>query len=708
MKKTFALVFSLIFISPLFLNAQKKDLSLKDAVMQQYRKFYPDFVRSFQWIPNKNEYSFTEKQSLYTASIKNQKKIEIATIQEVNENLKAELYGFYSLKWKDENKAFLNDGRNYYCYDFSTKRGKTLFSIKDNTGGNTFNENSLMTAYTIDNNIWISGTKGKVIEVTKFKDKNIVAGQAFARSEFGITKGLFWSKDGALLAFYQKDESKVHDYPLLNINKTPGELKAVKYPMAGQTSEMPCIGIFNVEKQKTNYIKPRGAKDNYLTNISFTPDNKHVLIAEVNRDQNHMWLNLYKTTGEFVKTLIEEENSRWVEPEHPAYFPNKDNSNFIWISEKSGFNNLYYYNIDGELIKQLTNHDFVVKDILSSKNNNIYYSATGENPMNTLIYCVGLDGKKQKLLTPNEGTHSFSLSSNGKYFYDRYSNGKVPNKSLIWTMNGKMAKLVNLAKDKLEEYTLGSTEVGSINSVDNKKLYYRMIKPSNFDENKKYPVLVYVYGGPHAQLVTNSWLNGASLWMHWMAEQGYIVYTLDNRGSASRGFEFESGIHRQLGTLEIEDQLLGVQMLKNLRYVDGDRIAVHGWSFGGFMTTSLMLREPGVFTTGVAGGPVTDWKYYEVMYGERYMDRPEDNEKGYEAASLINKTDNLEGNLLLIHGTSDDVVVMQHNLMLVKKFIESEKQIDFFPYPMHKHNVYGKDRVHLMTKILNYIIENNK
>ena len=235
-----------------------------------------------------------------------------------------------------------------------------------------------------------------------------------------------------------------------------------------------------------------------------------------------------------------------------------------------------------------------------------------------------------------------------------------------------------------------------------------MIKPSNFDENKKYPVLVYVYGGPHAQLVTNSWLNGASLWMHWMAEQGYIVYTLDNRGSASRGFEFESGIHRQLGTLEIEDQLLGVQMLKNLPYVDGDRIAVHGWSFGGFMTTSLMLREPGVFTTGVAGGPVTDWKYYEVMYGERYMDRPEENEKGYEAASLINKTDNLEGNLLLIHGTSDDVVVMQHNLMLVKKFIESEKQIDFFPYPMHKHNVYGKDRVHLMTKILNYIIKNNK
>ena len=270
-----------------------------------------------------------------------------------------------------------------------------------------------------------------------------------------------------------------------------------------------------------------------------------------------------------------------------------------------------------------------------------------------------------------------------------------------------MSKTLITANNPLEKYAIGSTEYGTVKGKDGSKLYYRMIKPNNFDPSKKYPVLVYVYGGPHAQMVTNSWLGGASLWMHWMANQGYIVFTLDNRGSSERGFAFESQIHRQLGSVEMEDQLSGVNFLKSLPFVDEERMAVHGWSFGGFMTSSLMLRNAGVFTTGVAGGPVTDWKYYEIMYGERYMDQPSENEKGYDQASLLNHASNLQGKLLLIHGTIDDVVVMQHNLALVKKFVDVGKQVDFFPYPMHKHNVRGKDRVHLMEKVLTYILENN-
>jgi dipeptidyl-peptidase-4 len=256
---------------------------------------------------------------------------------------------------------------------------------------------------------------------------------------------------------------------------------------------------------------------------------------------------------------------------------------------------------------------------------------------------------------------------------------------------------------------LGTAEYGTIKAADDKTdLHYRLIKPSNFDASKKYPVLVYVYGGPHAQMVTDSWLGGASLWMYWMAEQGYLVYTVDNRGSGNRGFEFESVIHRQLGTAEMADQLKGVEYLKSMPFVDGDRLAVHGWSFGGFMTTSLMLREAGMFNAGVAGGPVTDWSYYEIMYGERYMDRPEQNKEGYENNRLMNYVSKLEGKLLLIHGTNDDVVVMQHNLGLVKAFVEEGIQMDFFPYPMHPHNVRGKDRVHLMEKVLTYVIDNNK
>jgi dipeptidyl-peptidase-4 len=264
------------------------------------------------------------------------------------------------------------------------------------------------------------------------------------------------------------------------------------------------------------------------------------------------------------------------------------------------------------------------------------------------------------------------------------------------------------SKEKLSEYKVGTAEIRHLTAKDGAKLYTRLIKPSDFDPAKKYPVLVYVYGGPHAQMITNSWLAGANLWMYWMAEQGYLVYTVDNRGSAERGFAFESQIHRQLGTVEMEDQLTGVEYLKSLPYVDANRLAVHGWSFGGFMTTSLMLRNAGVFNVGVAGGPVTDWKYYEIMYGERYMDRPEQNTKGYEQASCLTHAGNLKGDLLLIHGTVDDVVVLQHNYALVKKFVDLGIQMDFFPYPMHKHNVTGKDRVHLIEKILTYVIDHNK
>ena len=315
---------------------------------------------------------------------------------------------------------------------------------------------------------------------------------------------------------------------------------------------------------------------------------------------------------------------------------------------------------------------------------------------------------KTGILTRANGTHSVDISSDGKYFRDNFSSHDEASNEWILNIRGKIETKIMESCDKLDEYQIGTAEIGKLKAKDGSDLYTRLIKPSNFDSRKKYPVLIYVYGGPHAQLITDSWLDGASLWMYWLAEQGYLVYTVDGRGSAERGFAFESQIHRQLGTVEMEDQMTGVEYLKSLPYVDGDRLAVHGWSFGGFMTTSLMLREAGTFNVGVAGGPVTDWKYYEIMYGERYMDQPEENEKGYEEACLMTHADKLEGDLLLIHGTVDDVVVMQHNLSLVKKFVELGKQVDFFPYPNHKHNVYGKDPVHLMEKILNYVIEHNE
>ena len=694
----------------IFPSIAQKELTLSDAVMNQYRAYYPQRSTMVKWIPNTQNFAFlsSDYQILYKGNAKNDKKTELITASKISSITGKTARWVNVLEWKDANSFYTSIENTYFLINVNDQSAKKIAELPENAENDVLHAKINAVAYTIDNNLYIVSESGTV-QVTDF-DKQIVSGQAIARSEFGITGGIFWSPNGKYLAFYQKDESDVADYPLLNINTTPGSLMSIKYPMAGQKSEKPRVGIYDLNSHKTAYITPRGNAEDYLTNLGWGPKDSFVYIAEVNRDQNHTQLQKYDVNGTFIKTLIDEKNDKWTEPEHPVYFVN-DNQ-FIWFNElKTGFTNLYLYDADGKLIKQLTDHNWVVQDIIGhDEKGNVYYQGTGESPLETNYFMVNTNTDFQCNLTEVAGTHHASFSSDFKYMFDGFSNFNTPNKEIIYDIvKRKKIRTVLTAENPYADVTIGKAEYGTIKAADGKTdLHYRLIKPSDFDANKKYPVLVYVYGGPHAQLVTNSWLGGASLWMYWMAEQGYLVYTVDNRGSANRGFEFESVIHRHLGDNEMADQLEGVKFLKSLPYVDANRLAVHGWSFGGFMTTSLMLRYPGTFTTGVAGGPVTDWKYYEIMYGERYMDRPEQNEDGYKKARLMEYVKDLEGKLLLIHGTVDDVVVMQHNLALVKAFVDNGVQMDFFPYPMHKHNVRGKDRVHLMTKVLNYIIENNK
>jgi len=460
------------------------------------------------------------------------------------------------------------------------------------------------------------------------------------------------------------------------------------------------------------YLDIDTSDEHYLTNLSWSPDEKFVFLAEVNRDQNHMWYTMYDaSTGKLVKTLFEEKNDRWVEPENTAVFLPNSNTEYLWLSERDGYMNLYLYDINNKYEKQLTQFSWVLKQIIGfdKSGKNVIVSGTGKDGRETKAFKINLKNGRFETLTEEPGVHSVQLSPNGNYIIDSYSSIDVPRvvkrKSL---KNGKEATIYT-SENPIEGYQLGTTEFVSIKANDGVDMYGRIIKPANFDANKKYPVLIYVYGGTHAQMVTNSWLAGSNLWMQWMAaEQDYIVFTLDNHGSANRGFAFESIIHRQAGEVEMEDQLLGVDYLKSLPYVDGNRLAVHGWSYGGFMANSLMLRHPGVFTTAVAGGPVTDWKYYEIMYGERYMDRWQDNEEGFEKSRVHNYVENLDGKLLEIIGSVDPVVVPQHTMSLLKAFVDAKKQVDFLSYPMHPHNVRGLDRAHLMKKVLDYVILNNQ
>ncbi len=687
--------------------AQKKDLTIEDCELGYYKGLYPERLSALQWLPDGLSYSYNSGDSIVIANLKGKKKyISKATLLKADSTLKYMPY----VTWQDpETFIYFSNGK-YKKYNISKKIGTTLVSVPAEAVNMDRHSKNYQVAYTIDNNLYLATSRKEKAVVSKSSDKNIVSGQAIHRFEFGISKGTFWSPKGNVLAFYQKDETDVADYPLLDITTTPGSLKSVKYPMAGQKSEYGKVGVYDMLHSKTVFLETEGEKDHYLTNLGWGPAEKRIYLAEVNRDQNHMWLNQYDAvTGKKIKTLFEETNEEWTEPEHAVEFiPGKDNE-FLWFSERNGFMNLYHYNTEGELIGQLTDFKFVVQSIIgfSVDGSKVYIEATSEDAKENHCYEIEIASKKFRQITSEKGTHHCQLSPDGNYILDTWSSVTTPNTvDLIDLKKGKVTS-IHSAGNPLENYNLAKVEFLKLKSKDGFDLECRIMKPHDFDAKKKYPVLVYVYGGPHAQLVTNDWLGGARLWMHYMAEQGYVVFTLDGRGSANKGYDFEKVIHRQLGVAEVEDQMVGVDYLKSLPFVDSKRMAVHGWSFGGFMTTTLMLKKPGVFTTGVAGGPVIDWKWYEIMYGERYMDTPEQNPKGYEEAALQTKVKNLEGNLLMIHGTVDDVVVMQHNLAFVQECVSNGVQMDFFPYPMHEHNVRGKDRVHLMTKIIDYILKNN-
>ncbi len=705
-------ILSFLFICTFIIGySQQKELTLEDAVLGYYKGLYPSSLSNLQWVKNTNNYIFQkENEFVFTAAKTGQivKKSNLENLQKAYPQLQRMPY----IQEVDASSLTFRTKNTIEVFNYITNLKETSISFDDSAQNNEYNSKAKAVAYTLDNNLFVATASNPKLAVTKIEDKNIVSGQAIHRSEFGITKGTFWSPKGNFLAFYQKDESNVSDYPLVDINSYPAKLKNIKYPMAGQASEQAKIGIFNLKTKKTTYLNIDTSDEHYLTNLSWTPDEKYVLVAEINRGQNHVWYNKYDiATGKKVTTLFEETNDKWTEPEHDAVFLPNSNTNFLWFSERDGFMNLYHYTTAGKLVKQLTKFDWVVTGVLGfdEKGKNVFITGTGNDARESHTFKVNLKNGKFIRLTSEVGTHRTQLSTNGNYLIDSYSNLETPNNAFIIDTKKERSTLVHMAKNPLEDYAIGTTEFLTLKGNDGTDLYSRIIKPANFDASKKYPVLIYVYGGPHAQMNTNSWLGGASLWMPAFATlENYIIFTLDNRGSANRGFAFESSIHRNLGDLEIEDQLIGVEYLKSLNYVDAERIAVNGWSYGGFMTTSLMLRNPGIFTTAVAGGPVIDWKYYEVMYGERYMDTPEENPEGYEKAKVTNYIKNLDGKMLIIHGSVDPVVVPQHSMSLLQEAVKQKTQIDFFTYPMHEHNVRGMDRVHLVEKMMQYIVENNK
>ncbi len=689
--------------------AQKRQLTLDDAVLYYQKGLMPERPAGFQWVKNSLTYTTLEDQrgTLQFHHLLDPKRDHALKAQEIMPGMET----FPRISWINPHQFYFSKDHAYYIFDTSTKKLEKVLEYPAEAQNLDYSVAGKKLAYTIGNNLYIATKDNPKIAIAEVKDTNIVSGQAIARFEFGITKGTFWSPSGDYLAFYRKNETNVFNYPLVNINTYPASLRNIKYPMNGQGSEIPSTFIYSTLTGKYTRLKTK-MDDHYLTNFAWSPSEKAVYLAEVNRDQNHMKLNKYDPkSGQLLKTVTEEKNEKWVEPETPPFMIKSLKRKMFWLSEKDGFMNIYVFDEKKKKTKQLTHNKWVINSILgySPQLNAIIFTGTGENPLNTHAFAVNLKTGRQTQITKGDGTHSVSLGGpDNNYLLEELSSPKIPRKIGYYNLADGQYHQIFSAKNPLKDVQLGTTEIIKLKSYDGADLYARLIKPSNFDPNKKYPVLVYVYGGPHVQLITNRWNYGEPLWMKWMAEQGYLIFSLDGHGSGNRGFAFESEVFRNLGTHEMEDQLIGVDYLKRQKFVDPKRLAVHGWSFGGFMTTSLMLRHPGVFTTGVAGGPVIDWKWYEVMYGERYMDTEATNPEGFKKSSLLNYVKNLKGHLLTIHGTVDDVVVPQHDYAFIKKCVDEGVQTDFYPYPMHPHNVRGKDRVHLMRKVLDYVMEHNR
>ncbi len=694
-----------------FLFAQNQKFTIAESVNGLRGNLAVKNIAQFSWSDDSKSFYQGVKNAYLVTDVQSLKQDTLISLYELNKNLSPEnqLKTFPRITFINKDKGYFTQKSKYFWVEKSGKEWKLKdwISLDEKAENIEMFSNNAGFVYTINNNLFVNKS-GKIIPVTADQNEDIVNGQAVHQREFGITKGTFISPDNSKIAFYRMDQTMVTSYPIIDWSVTPAANKNIKYPMAGTASHHVTLGIFDIKSNKKIFLNIEGDPEQYLTAITWSPDSRSIFVGVLNRDQNHLQMNQYNASnGTLMKTIFEEKSDIYVEPQHElTFFPNS-NTDFIWQSQRTGYNHLFHYNLEKGMVSQLTKGDWLVTDLLgfNEKKKEIFYVSTQETPLEKHLYKINWSNFKTERLDSEPGIHTGILSKDGSQLYDSYSNATSPRVvNLINTITDK-SKNILTSENTLTKYQRPEVKNVTLKADDGTPLYGKIILPTDFDANKKYPVIVYLYNGPHLQLVTNSFPASGNLWYEFMAQKGYVIFTMDGRGSSNRGLKFEQAIFRSAGETEMKDQIKGVEYLKSLPYVDAQKMGIHGWSYGGFMTTSFMLKHPEIFKVGVAGGPVIDWNMYEIMYTERYMDSPKTNPEGYKKANLLDKVQNLKGNLLMIHGAQDNVVVWQHSMKFLKAAVDHGVQLDYFVYPGHEHNVMGKDRVHLMQKVTDYFDE---
>ncbi|MFV0507396.1 MAG: DPP IV N-terminal domain-containing protein [Bacteroidales bacterium] len=708
---------------PDLLRAQSKEFTIEDAVYPySNRDFMYERLTSVCWMPvyegsKSPTLTYVKDNSIYEADVAKGNTEELISLDRLNQIFEKEqlpeLRVISYFKCLSGNELLLRNRKNFVLVNISNDLVEAVLETSEKSGNITLSPNGRAVAYTEGNSLFLSMPMRKSIPIAVSNDDNIIYGQTVSRSEFGITGGIFWSPQSSYVAFYEKDESDVADYPLVDYMAEPiAKVENVKYPMAGQASEHLRLGVFDVKSGDVKYMNITGDSEQYITSVSWTPDEKYIFAGILNRTQTHLQMNKYDAqTGEFVQTLFEDKSGTYVEPQHSLIFDEHYTDKAFYLSRRDGWFHIYEYDLNTLEVRQLTRGEWEVTDLLGFTDEGKYlvFQATKESPLERHIYKLKMKNNSIEKLSLRGTMNNAKITSGFKdeYAYVESYSPDVPYEAYSIRLDSKKHSQYLKTDDFLKDYKIGANELFTIKAADgNTDLWCRMIKPYDFDENKKYPVIVYVYGGPHAQMITKGYRNSVRRWQYYMANQGYILFTVDSRGSANRGADFETAIHKRLGIEETKDQMKGVEYLKALPYVDADRIGVHGWSYGGFMTLNMMLRQPEIFKVGVAGGPVVDWHKYEVMYGERYMGQVSDNADWYNKNNMTKHVHRLQGKLMLIHGAQDNVVLPQHSMQFLRECVRQDKPVDFFTYPVHPHNVSGKDRVHLMQKVTDYFLDN--
>lgn len=615
-------------------------------------------------------------------------------------------------QWAPRGNALLLQGsKSLVWFDLKAQTARTLVSGKDELADVKISPDERWVSFVRSHSVWL-------VSVADGKQRALTDGTEEIRKgeldwvypeELDITTAYWWAPDSSAIAYLQMDERKVAQYPLVDFASYAGEADEERYPPAGDANPNVHVFVAPVIGGQARAMDTGADTDIYIPRVNWLPDSKHLAIQRMNRTQTVLDLLIGDVASGKTRVALTEKDQYWINVSDDLRFL-PDGKQFLWSSERTGYRHLYLYDLDGKEVRQVTSGNWEVSAVQGVDNAKgiVYFTSTQKSPRERHLYRVSLDGSGLTRITKEDGTHGINMAPGTEAFIDTYSNNMTPPRQDLYGADGAHVATLNENKvPELAEYQLSPVQFVSVRSHDGIQLNAFMIKPPDFDPARKYPVLVYTYGGPHAQVVLNAWTGPTFLWHQLMAQKGYIIWALDNRGSAGRGHLFEEPIHFRLGAQELSDQRDGLTYLKSLPYVDGSRIGIWGWSYGGHMTLHAMLDDPQDFKAGFAGGPVTDWHFYDTIYTERYLGLPQKNEESYEESSPIKNAGQLKGKLLIAHGTGDDNVHFANTLSLLNELIEDGKYVEVMPFPGRGHGVSDAPaRKLLMERVTQFFLDN--